>query len=265
METEPEEALAALAQWPLRRARPAGSLPGSARNLNLLVQDADGSRYVLRRCRRNPRRDRILFQLEFQDHLRRHGIPTAEVIRTGTGERCVASGQAWWVLSRFVPGTPYRYGSAVQLLSAARCLSGLHASGNGFTAPPAADDTIPDLRRWWTHGDQELAALRDMFAGSGTGPELDFLGRWHDCLVRDLPLGLVDGLPRAWIHADFHGQNIVYDDDQVCGVFDFVVATQARTVPRYRVRAREGADPAQVLRGHVARMRALSANLPALG
>jgi Ser/Thr protein kinase RdoA (MazF antagonist) len=151
------------------------------------------------------------------------------------------------------------------------------------------------------------------------GPELDFLGRWHDCLVRDLPLALVDGLARAWLHADFHGQNIVFAADRVRGVFDFdvahhgwrlediayamfcfarenrassviladaaraflepfeltdnerralpyfVVATQARTAPRYRVRAREGADPAQVLRGHVTRMRALSANLTDLG
>jgi Ser/Thr protein kinase RdoA (MazF antagonist) len=45
----------------------------------------------------------------------------------------------------------------------------------------------------------------------------------------------------------------------------FVVATQARTASRYGVRAREGADPARVLRTHVARMRALSANLADLG
>ena len=41
----------------------------------------------------------------------------------------------------------------------------------------------------------------------------------------------------------------------------FVVATHARTAPRYRVRQREGADIAQVLRSHVARMRALSTGL----
>ena len=41
----------------------------------------------------------------------------------------------------------------------------------------------------------------------------------------------------------------------------FAVATQARTAPRYRVRQREGADIAGVLRSHVARMRALSTQL----
>jgi homoserine kinase type II len=309
-----------LAQWPLlRRARLAGSLPGSARNLNLLVRDTDGSRYVLRCCRRNPGRDRIGFQLDFQDHLRRRGIPVPEVIRTGAGDRCIASDAAWWVLSRFVEGGAYRYDSQAQLGSAARCLSDLHAAAADFTIPPVADDTIPDLRRWWTHGDQELAGLRGMFAGPGTEPELGFLARWHAALVRDLPLTVADQLARGWLHADFHGQNIAFDGDRVCGVFDFdvahrgwrlediayamfcfaresrvssviragaaraflepfeltdlerqalpyfIVATQARTAPRYRVRAREGADPAQVLRAHVARMRVLSANLADLG
>jgi hypothetical protein len=41
----------------------------------------------------------------------------------------------------------------------------------------------------------------------------------------------------------------------------FVVATRARTASRYRVRQREGADIARVLRSHVARMHALSASL----
>lgn len=316
MQTTLEEMLAALAQWPLPRARLAGPLPGSARNVSILVEDADGARYVLRCCRRNPSRDRILFQLGFQEHLRCHGIPTAEVVATRTGDRGVApEGTAPWVMFRFVEGDPYRHGSRAQLRSAARCLSGIHAAAADFTAAPAPDDTIPDLRRWWTHGEEELARLRAMFADSDVGPELDYLGRWQDRMVRELPLGLVDELPRAWLHADFHGQNLVFSGGQIRGVFDFdvvhhgwrladigyamfcfaredrdssviragaarafldtfdlteperealphfVVATQARTAPRYRVRQRAGGDIARVLRSHVARMRVLSESL----
>jgi homoserine kinase type II len=315
METRPEVTPPPLARWPLRRARLAGSLPGGARNLNLLVRDADGSRYVLRCCRRNPGRDRIGFQLDFQDHLRRRGIPVPEVIRTEAGDRCVTSDRAWWVLSRFVEGSAYRYGNQAQLENAAQCLSDLHAAAAGFSASPVSDDTIPDLRRWWTHGDQELASLRGLFTGSDAEPELDYLARWHAALIRDLPLDLADQLARGWLHADFHGQNVAFDGDRVRGVFDFdvvhhgwrledisyamfcfaregrassviradaarafiepfaltdlerqalpyfVVATQARTAPRYRVRAREGSDPAPILRAHVTRMRALSAHL----
>lgn len=110
----------ALARWPLSRARLVGSLPGSARNVNILVEDAGGSRYALRCCRRNPSRDRIRFQLDFQDHLRRRGIPTAEVVVTETGDRCVVTDAAsLWVLFRFVDGNAYRYGNRAQLENAA--------------------------------------------------------------------------------------------------------------------------------------------------
>ena len=85
------------------------------------------------------------------------------------------------------------------------------------------DDTIPDLRRWWTHGEEELAGLHTMFSGSDVAPELDFLDHWWNALTRDLPLALVDGLPSGWLHADFHGQNIVFAGDRVRGVFDFDV------------------------------------------
>jgi Ser/Thr protein kinase RdoA (MazF antagonist) len=318
MEINLDGALTALARWPLSRVRLVGSLPGSARNMNILVEDAGGSRYVLRCCRRNPSQERIRFQLDFQDHLRCRGIPTAEVVVTATGDRCVATDAAsLWVLFRFVEGNAYRYDSRVQLENAARCLGDIHGAAADFTATPVRDDTIPDLRRWWTHGEEELAGLRAMFSDSNVGPELDFLGHWRNALTRDLPLALTDGLPDAWLHADFHGQNIVFAGDQVRGVFDFdvvhrgwrlediayamfcfsredrassviradasraflepfgltalerkalphfVVATQARTSARYRVREREGADPAQVLRAHVARMRALSTSLAA--
>jgi len=37
-------ALPALARWPLSQARLVGSLPGGARNVNILVDDAGGSR-----------------------------------------------------------------------------------------------------------------------------------------------------------------------------------------------------------------------------
>lgn len=114
--TESDEALPCLAQWPLPRPRLLGTLPGSARNINVLVEDSQGSRYVLRGCRRHPRRDRIVFQLDFQDHLRRHDVPVPQVVASQTGERCVESGQgSLWVMSCFVDGRHYQYDSRLQL------------------------------------------------------------------------------------------------------------------------------------------------------
>src|SRR5260370_439530 len=91
-----------LARWPLARPRLVDRMTTSARNISFLVEDSGGSRYVLRGCRRNPRRDRIMLQLEFQDHLRRHGIPVPQVVASQAGERCVEIGPgSLWVMSRF--------------------------------------------------------------------------------------------------------------------------------------------------------------------
>lgn len=326
MRTESDEALPSLARWPLPGPRLAGRLPQSARNINVLVEDSAGARYVLRGCRRNPGRDRIGFQLDFQEHLGRHGVPVPQVVASKRGERCVESGPgALWVMFRFVDGHHYRYDSLPQLRSAARCLASIHAVGAGFTAAAAPDETIPDLLRWWTHGEEEIAGLRRMFAGAGVEAELDFLDRWCTALTRQMPLSVIDELPRAWLHADFHPGNVIFADDQVRAVLDFdvvhhgfrledvayaisrfcppgdpgtascaegasgtgtasgteaaqiflqaldliplerralpnfIVAVQARTAARYRVREREGTDPREALRTHVRRMRALGA------
>lgn len=224
MRTEFAAELPSLARWPLARPRLVGRLPQSARNINALVEDSAGARYVLRGCRRNPSRDRIVFQLDFQDHLRRHGIPSPQVVASETGERCVESGPgSLWVMFRFVAGYPYRYDSRLRLRHAARCLAGIHAAGSDFSAGPVQDETIPDLLRWWTHGKEEIAGLRDMFPGAGVEAELDFLDGWRTALTRDLPLPVIDGLPRAWLHADFHPGNVIFSGDRVRAVLDFDV------------------------------------------
>jgi Ser/Thr protein kinase RdoA (MazF antagonist) len=224
MGVEPDGAVPSLARWPLRHPRLAGRLPAGARNVNLLVEGCDGSRYVLRGCRRNPCRDRIMFQLDFQDHLRRGGVPVPQVVLTESGERCVENGPgSLWVMFEFVDGHHYHYGSRQQLRQAARCLASIHGAGAGFTARPVQDDTIPDLLRWWTHGEQEIADLRRVFSGAGVDTELSFLDQWRTALTRNLPLPLVSELPRAWLHADFRPSNVLFADDRVRAVLDFDV------------------------------------------
>jgi Ser/Thr protein kinase RdoA (MazF antagonist) len=199
-------------------------MPASARNINFLIEDSAGARYVLRGCRRNPKRDRIVFQLRFQEHLRACGIPVPQVVVTQTGEPCVERGPAaLWVMFHFIEGHHYRYDSPLQLSRAARCLSGIHSSGASFTARPVQDDTIPDLLRWWTQGEEEMGRLRRMFSGAGVEAELDFLDSWRTALVRDLPRQAVEELPHTWLHSDFSPSNVISANDQVHAVLDFDV------------------------------------------
>lgn len=287
-------------------------LPTTGRNFNAIMADARGNEYVLRCYLRNVDLARIEFQLDFQEHLLDKGIPTADIVATKAGERHVHVGARTWVLFGRVDGAGYDYTSEEQLRNAARCLADMHRATEDFAAPPVVDDTIPGLRRWWTHGADDLAALHSMFADRDVPGELAFLDDWWVGLTRAFPIEAVDRLPLAWVHADFHGENLAFVNDRVTGVFDFdvvhrgyrledvahamfcfaregatsnrmrprmaavfrgsfeltdlerealpafIVATHARNAARYRVRERERADPAAVLRRHVTRMRCLS-------
>ncbi|MEQ7008300.1 phosphotransferase [Actinopolymorpha sp. B17G11] len=303
-------------QYRIPGLRQIGLMPTTGRNVNAIMVDAQGGRYVLRCYLRNVDHSRIQFQLDFQEHLLGKGIPTADIIATNDGERLVNTGQRTWVLFRQVAGAGYDYANSEQLRNAALCLADLHEAAEDFAEPAVDDDTIPSLRRWWTHGAEDLAELHTMFADRDVAAELAFLDAWLASLTRDFPIEVVDQLPPAWVHADFHGTNLAFVDDQVTGVFDFdvvhrgyrledvahatfcfsredatsnrirpelsaafqehfnltdleraalpafTVATQARNAARYRIREREGADPAAVLRGHVARMRHLCGLAP---
>lgn len=215
--------MSALARYPLPSPRLAGSLSASTRNDNLLVQDAAGGAYVLRRYRRNPSSERMELQLRLQQHLFRHGLPTSRVIETNGGKRFACSDGGFWALFTFVPGTEYDFQREGQVRQAATWLARFHVGAEGFRGADAPGETIPDVRGWWLDGEAELARLEAMFRGHGVDAELSYLRRWRSRLLRTWPLAALDVLPRAWVHGDYHGRNVLFADDRLVGMFDFDV------------------------------------------
>jgi Ser/Thr protein kinase RdoA (MazF antagonist) len=212
-----------LSRFGLREARVIGSLPARTRNDNVLVEDASGERYVLRRYRRNLERERIEFQLGFQQHLLRSGFPTSRVVETLSGEPMLVLGHDFWALFTYVEGAEYDYGNEGQVREAARWLARFHSASEGFESREVLNDTIPDVRRWWLDGEGEFRRLEEMFAGLGVEAELDFLHAWHSQLLRAWPRTTLDALPAAWVHGDYHGRNMVFAGDRLVGLFDFDV------------------------------------------
>jgi Ser/Thr protein kinase RdoA (MazF antagonist) len=216
-------ASSALSRFRLRDPRVIGSLPASSRNDNFLVEDSLGERYVLRRYRRNPYRDRIEFQLRFQQHLLCREFPTSRVIETDCGERMLVRARDFWALFTYVRGADYDYGSEGQVREAARWLARFHRVCEGFESHEVRTETIPDVRRWWLDGEGELRRLEEMFGGLGVEAELEFLRGWHSQVLRRWPRATLDALPAAWVHGDYHGRNMVFTGDRLAGLFDFDV------------------------------------------
>ncbi len=219
-----DEARLALSRYSLDDPRIMGSLPASARNENLLVEDASGERYVLRRYKRNPSRPRIALQIRFQQHLFQRGVPTSRVIPVRPGKLILAVGDNLWALFSYVPGAAHEHGNAAQVGESARWLARFHTASQDFESDDVPDDTIPDVRRWWLDGKAELLRLRLMFDGRGVGSELAVLERWQSQLVSEWPLAELDALPNNWVHGDYQVRNMVFVSDRLAGLFDFDVA-----------------------------------------
>ncbi|MBO0812576.1 MAG: phosphotransferase [Microlunatus sp.] len=204
--------------------RLAGVLPVTGRNVNAVLTDARAAPTYLARCHlRNPSLDRIGFQLDFQEHLRANGLPVPGIIPTAAGERIATIEGASWVLFQHIAGAGYDPSSEIELRSAARSLNRFHEAGQTFAGIPVEDDTIPNLRQWWTNGEIEIRELESMFAGRDVEDDLAFLTQWRERLTREFPLEVVDRLPTAWLHSDYHGDNLAFADGQVVGIFDFDV------------------------------------------
>ncbi len=210
-----------LRRYPLREPRVVERMDASVRNDNFLVEDADARRYVLRRYRRNPDGRRMRFQLAFQQQLYRFGYPTSEIIQSNAGGMLVEAQAGRWVLFTYVEGTQYDFGRPEQTAEAGRRLAKFHTITAPIDLQEVVLDINPQVRRWWTHGEEELAALEAMFRDDGVEKELDFLRGWHADLLNKWPLARLDALPTGWVHSDFHGRNMVFVGDELRGLFDF--------------------------------------------
>jgi homoserine kinase type II len=209
-----------LRQYPLDRPRVVEQLEASFRNENFVVEAADG-RYVLRRYRRNPDERRVRFQLEFQRQLRNLGFPTSAIVETNAGQPLVTGETGPWVLFGFVEGAVFDYDRLAQVEEAGRRLAQFHTLTSRIEIDEVLVDLNPEPRRWLSHGGELLAELEALAAGQGVDDELAFLRAWHRDLVAAIPLATFDALPAGWVHADYHGRNMVFQDDELRGLFDF--------------------------------------------
>ena len=211
-----------LSGYPLPNARVVGVHEASTRNDNLMVEDDNGQKYILRRYRRNNQEARVRFQLNFQQHLVSSGFPTAEIIRTVSDDVLVLEENTPWALFTFVEGTEYDFSRVEQAIEAARCLAQFHTITDSFQD----EEVVLDISRmpdWWTSAGKEIHALEEFFAGMGVEDELTCVREYATTLVREWPVERNSTLRSAWVHGDYHGRNMVFIGDEMRGLFDFDV------------------------------------------
>lgn len=212
-----------LERYPLADPHVRQKLEAGKRNDSFLVENGAGSRFVLRRYRRNPDEARIIFQLRFQQELRRLGYPTADVIESAAGQLLVTEEGSPWVLFEHIAGDEFDFSRMEQVDEAGRWLAEFHTKTQAIELQLFEIDINRSLRRWWTHGEQDLGEIEALFRDLDTDEELAFLQGWHQRLLQDWPLERLDTLPIGWVHGDYHGRNMLFVGDRITGLFDFDV------------------------------------------
>jgi len=210
------------AAYPFARLVVVRAFEASTRNDNWLVEDERGRRYVLRRNLQHAHVPRIAFQVRFQQHLRQHGFPTAEVVKSRSGALCVLDDDGVpWVLCPYVEGREYDFGRREQVLEAARRLAQFHMIAETFPGEAVVLAYQPPIRDWWVSAEENLQALEEMFAGVAVQDELTYLREWWRWVLAEWPLARLDALPVGWVYGDYHGRNMVFVGDELRGLFDF--------------------------------------------
>jgi Ser/Thr protein kinase RdoA (MazF antagonist) len=125
-----------LTAYPFGRLSMVSAFEASFRNDNWLVADERGRRYVLRRNLQHAHAPRIAFQVRFQQHLRHHGFPTAEVVETRSGDFFALDDEGVpWVLCTYIELEGGRWSSTWR--------AGCTCSGARRAAPSASDRRSP--------------------------------------------------------------------------------------------------------------------------
>jgi homoserine kinase type II len=191
-------------------------------NENWLVQDEAGARYVLRRISQHANVERIGFQNRLVEHLRHHGFPTPEVLKTRAGSAFFSdeAGVIWMVL-RYVEGTEYDFSNLRQIAEAGQQLARLHEICHSFVeACPEVPYLVP-IRHHWAHAEENQDELEVMFNRRGVDEDLEFIRDWWQTILSEWPLERLDALPQGWLHGDYHGKNLVFGGEELAGLFDF--------------------------------------------
>lgn len=213
----------ALRAFGLDGARVVRSFDASTQNDNLLVEDGDGRRLVLRRCTRNGASpNRIRWQSNLQATLHASGFPVPAVLTTIEGASVAVIDGSPWTLQTFVEGEHYDFAHIEQAEEAGRRLAEFHLATEGIDAAGSEHPLESRMHVYWRQPAAEVEAIRQRF-GHDLGDEIEEFETWLASLARTWPAARADDLPAGWAHGDYHGRNLLFVGDRITAVLDFDV------------------------------------------
>jgi len=171
--------------------------------------------------RRNPRYcdpGQLSYDHSLLRHLAREGLPVQPALRTLSGSRWMERDGAVYEVFALAAGRPPAPGNAAQVKAAGRLLATLHQVAAavelpGVKALPRLHDPRNILRGLHWAAEQPLT---DAQRG-----DLERCIAVAEAVARSLPDESYWALPQTVVHGDYHPLNLLFEGDEVTGLFDF--------------------------------------------
>ena len=126
-----------------------------------------------------------------------------------------------WSLSTYVTGTHYDFQRVGQASEAARRLAHFHSAAQSFPEEEYRIDYYRRFRDRWEHAYENQSALQELFSGVWVEEELTSIRERDLWVLSEWPLARFDALPVGWTHGDYHGRNLLFENDELRALVDF--------------------------------------------
>jgi 4-aminobutyrate aminotransferase-like enzyme/Ser/Thr protein kinase RdoA (MazF antagonist) len=183
---------------------------------NVLVEAADGRRFVLKRYAVGDESS-IDFEHALAEHVASHlpDVSVPQTVRTRSDDLCVRTGNTFVRLLTYIPGTPWECvpdASLTRLRDLGRVIASVDCCLTSFAHP------VPFRSHQWdlTTAGEHRALVRYVASRARRRLVETLFHRWAALAAPRLP-----ALPSAVIHGDINDENVLVDAERVIGLLDF--------------------------------------------
>ena len=187
-------------------------LNGYGSNFNILIHTKFG-KYVLRASRNG--RSGLIQELNFEDILIENKIPVRKTLYDSRGNSIVEQESECLNLGIYIYGIPFTMNSMVEIREAASMLAKLHSIK--YASELDMFTSVHDPYHWLVNPTFEINRIKSARINIQLKKALiDNLEK----ILNQMDLQEYLKCPRAIVHGDYHGNNLIYDRARLNGIID---------------------------------------------
>ncbi|MCH5586063.1 phosphotransferase [Shimazuella sp. AN120528] len=196
-------------------------LQGASPNRCWLIRSNSGL-FVLRKCVRNRNREWLQYLERLTESLLVLGFPVAPLIESRQRDQTVYYADDYWQLRPYIEGRFYQLGRNEDIFEALATLLNLHQIDkfpNGPTNPNIG------VERWIESPEQGLKETEIALFRCANRKHVEKLIKLFSATLEDALMTLssdrFQSLPFVLTHGDFHGTNLIFNQNKLISVLDW--------------------------------------------